>query len=131
MAEHPNAERMRRGFEAFAAGDFAALAELIAPDCTWRIRGASAVAGEYRGRDAIFGLLRRTAELSGGSYRVEPQWIVASDERLVIVYRAMGERDGRALDIDQALLCRLADGLLIEVDALPFDQYEFDAFWSS
>jgi hypothetical protein len=74
--------------------------------------------------------LRRTAELSGGSYRVEPQWVVASDERLVVVYRAKGERDARLLDLEQALLCRVADALLVEVDAVPFDQYAFDAFWS-
>jgi ketosteroid isomerase-like protein len=130
VTEHPNAERVRRGFEAFAAGDLSAVAELVAPDCIWRIRGASALAGEYHGRDAILALLRRTAELSGATYRVEPRWVAASDEQLVVVYRATGRRDARTLDLEQALVCRLADGLLVEVDALPFDQYAFDAFWS-
>ena len=130
MTEYPNAERARRGLDAFAAGDFGALAELIGEDCVWRIRGANVLAGEYRGREAIFGLLRRTAELSGGTYRVEPRWIVAGAERVVIVYRASGRRYGRSIDMDQALLCRIAEGVWVDVDALPFDQHAFDAFWS-
>ena len=63
--------------------------------------------GEYRGRDEIIAFLRRTAELTGGTYRVELLWVVADDEHAVAVYRARGERDGRApLDIEQALLDR-------------------------
>jgi ketosteroid isomerase-like protein len=130
MTEHPNDERARRGLDAFAAGDFGALAALIDEDCVWRIRGANVLAGEYRGREAIFRLFRWTAELSGGTYRVEPRWIVADDERVVIVYRASGRRDGRSIDVDQALLCKIAEGVWIDVDALPFDQHAFDAFWS-
>lgn len=127
---HPNAERIRDGFDAFAAGDFGALAGLIHERVAWRIRGTSALAGAYDGRDAVFGLFRRTAELSGGTYRVEPRWVLADDERAVVAYRARGSREGRELDIEQALLIGLEDGLIADVDAVPLDQAAFDAFWA-
>ena len=47
------------------------------------------------------------------------------------VYRARGERpDGRALDVEQALLVELEDGRWRHVRAQPLDQPAFDAFWS-
>jgi ketosteroid isomerase-like protein len=128
--EHPNVERTRRGFAAFRT-DPAELARLIGADCVWRIPGSAPVCGEYRGRDAIFGLFRDTQRLTGGSYRVEPLWILGDDDRVVVAYRARGERpDGRSLDIEQLLVCRVEDGVWREVLALPTDQPAFEAFWS-
>ena len=46
------------------------------------------------------------------------------------VYRATGTRDGRTLDIDQALLVTLRDGRWSEIVALPTDPLAFEAFWS-
>jgi ketosteroid isomerase-like protein len=89
------------------------------------------MAGDYRGREEIGVFLRRTAELTGGTYRVELLWVVADDEHTVAVYSARGERDGdRTLDIEQALLIELRDGLWIDVRAQPLDQAAFDAFWA-
>jgi ketosteroid isomerase-like protein len=128
--EHPNAVAARRGFEAFVAGDAQSLLRLFAPDATWRVPGANAMAGEYRGRDEILAFLRRTAELTGGTYRVELLWVVADDEHAVTVYRARGEREGRSLDIEQVLLIRLEAGAWTGVQAQPLDQAAFDAFWA-
>jgi ketosteroid isomerase-like protein len=87
--------------------------------------------GEYRGRDEIVSFLRRTAELTGGTYRVELLWVVADDAHTVAVYRARGERDGRAaLDIEQALLIELREGLWADIRAQPLDEPAFDAFWA-
>jgi hypothetical protein len=69
--------------------------------------------------------------VTGGSYRVEPLWILGDDERVVVAYRARGERaDGRSLDIEQLLVCRVEEGDWREVLAVPTDQAAFEAFWS-
>lgn len=131
MSEHPDAARAREGFERFVQGDLPALLGLFADDAVWHVPGASAMSGSYRGRDEIISFLRRTAELTGGTYRVELLWTVADDEHLVAVYRARGERpDGRALDIEQALLVDLAEGRWRTIRAQPLDQAAFDAFWT-
>jgi len=130
VTEHPNAGIVREGFDRFGRGDVAGLLDLFADDAVWHVPGASAMAGDYRGRDEIVAFLRRTAELTGGTYRVELLWVVADDEHTVAVYRARGERDGRALDIEQALLIELRDGLWADIRAQPLDQPAFDAFWA-
>ncbi len=129
MAEHPNAELTRRGFESFRR-DPLMLARLIAEDAVWRVPGRNTMSGEYRGRGAILAFLRRTGELTEGTYRAELHWVVADDERAVALYRARGEREGRTLDIDQLLICEVARGQWVDITAVPIDMYEFDAFWA-
>lgn len=130
VAEHPNVERARRGFAAFATGDRAAIDDVLDDDAVWRIGGRSDLAGEYQGRDAILAMLRETAVRTGGTYRAEFQYAVADDAHVVVVYRAAGQREGRAIDILQALIVRVDEARWAEVDAVPSDQYAFDEFWS-
>jgi uncharacterized protein len=131
MSEHPNATRAREGFERFVQGDLSALLDLFADDASWEVPGSMALSGTHRGRDAIIAFLRGTAELTAGTYRVELLWTVADDDHLAAVYRARGGRpDGRALDIEQALLVELEDGRWKVVRAQPLDQAAFDCFWN-
>ena len=129
--EHPNAALARRIFAAFARRDGAAVVAALDDDVVWRVGGASPVAGEYRGRREVIDFLRMTTQETGGTYRSELLWAVADDERAVAVYRARGSRpDGRTIDIEQILLCRVADGRFLEVVAVPTNQVAFDAFWA-
>lgn len=130
MSEHPNATAARNGFDAFVRGDVAGLLGLFAPNAVWHVPGANAMTGDYAGVEEIVPFLRRTAELTGGTYRVELLWAVADDDHLVAVYRARGEREGRKLDIEQALLVRVKDGRWTDIRAQPLDAAAFDAFWS-
>ena len=131
MSEHPTAALVRHGFERFADGDPEGLLSLFADDAVWHVPGASAMSGDYRGLEQILPFLRRTAELTSGTYRVELLWVVADDEHAVAVYRAQGERDGgRSLDVEQALLIGVEDGRWVDIRAQPLDQAAFDAFWA-
>ena len=125
---HPNAELLERAFAAFGR-DALVVARTLADDVVWRVPGANAMCGEYTGRDATLQFLRQTLVLTGGTYRTELQYVVADDERAVAVYRARGEREGRTLDIEQALFCVIRDGQIAEVTAVPLDFPAFDAFW--
>jgi uncharacterized protein len=120
---HPNAELLERAFAAFGR-------DALAVDIVWRVPGTNAMSGEYVGRDATLQFLRQTLVLSGGTYRTELKYVVADDERAVAVYRARGEREGRTLDIDQALFCEIRDGRIADVTAVPLDFPAFDAFWA-
>jgi ketosteroid isomerase-like protein len=117
-------------FAAFVGGDPRVLFEVIAEDAVWIVNGTVPVAQEYRGRDRIFELFRETRRLTDGTYRSELRWCVADDEHGVAVYRATGQRRGRSLDIDQALLITLRDGRWQEIVAVPTDPDAFAAFWA-
>ena len=126
---HPNAELVERLFGGFRR-DPVSVARAFAPEAVWRVTGANPMTGEYRGRDEILRFLRQTAVLTDGTYRADLRYVVADGDRAVAVYRASGERDGRTLDIDQALFCVIRDGMLVEITAVPFDASAFDAFWA-
>jgi uncharacterized protein len=103
----------------------------VADDCVWTVGGSSAVAGEYRGRDEVLAFFRRLNDLTDGTHAVELLWEVDDGERAVAYQRVRGTRpDGRSIDLDQAIVCRLEGGMWSEVRALPFDQRIFDAFWA-
>jgi ketosteroid isomerase-like protein len=128
---HPNAALLERLFGAFARRDGAVVVAALADEIVWRVGGVNAMAGDHRGRRAVVEFLRRTTELTAGSYRSTLRYVLADDEHAVAVYRASGSRpDGREIDIDQILLCRVEGGRLAEVVAVPTDQAAFDAFWS-
>ena len=92
MSEHPSVAAARRVFESFRRGDGRCSSSSSSPDAVWHVPGANAMAGDYRGLEEIVPFLRRTRELTDGTYDVELVWAVGDDERLVAVYRARGER---------------------------------------
>jgi uncharacterized protein len=124
-----NVARVRDAFRAFAERDSITIGRLIGNGVVWRVPGRSAMAGEYHGRAEIFEFLRRTAELTGGTYRTEVVDVWGGEELVVALYRAVGSRDGRELDIPQALVFRFERDVLLEVLAVPCDPAAFDAFW--
>ena len=126
---HPNAELLERAFGAFGREPIV-VARTLADDVVWRVPGANAMSGEYRGRDEVLKFLRQTFVLTDRTYRTELQYVVADDVRAIAVYRARGEREGRSLDIDQALFCEVRDGRLTDVTAVPFDFGAFESFWA-
>jgi ketosteroid isomerase-like protein len=127
-AEHPNAALVRRLFGAFG-NDPMAIGAALARDIVWRVHGNTVMSGEYHGRREVVEFLRRTGLETGGTYRSALHTVLADDEWAVAIYRATGHRNGIDLDVDQALVIRIADGLLQDVTAVPLDS-AFELFWA-
>ena len=130
MSVEDNARLVRRIMEAFADKQGLALRDCFAEDAVWHVPGDGVMSGTYRGRAEIFRFLARLPKLTGGTYRSTFIDALASENRGAGLYRAMGEREGRTLDIEQLLLFTISDGLVIEVLALPSDPAVFEAFWA-
>jgi ketosteroid isomerase-like protein len=128
QAEHPNAALVRRLFGAFG-NDPMAVSAALARDVVWRVPGNTVMSGEYRGRREVVEFLRRTGLETGGTYRSRLHTVFADNEWAVAIYRAMGSRNGIDLDVDQALVIRIADGVLQDVTAVPLDS-AFEQFWA-
>ena len=126
--EHPNAALVRRVFAAFGR-DPKAIAAAFDRDITWRVPGDTVMSGEYRGRVEVMEFLRRTGLETRGTYRSELHTVFADDAWAVAIYRAMGSRNGIELDVEQALVIRLRDGMWTDVTAVPLDG-AFEKFWA-
>ena len=127
-AEHRNAALVRRVFAAFGK-DAMAITAALARDVVWRVPGETVMSGEYHGRRDVMAFLSRTGVETGGTYASSLCTVFADDDWAVAIYRATGSRNGVDLDVDQALVMRMADGLIQEVTAVPLDS-AFERFWA-
>ena len=126
--EHENARLIRRLFGAFG-NDAKQISAAMTRDVLWRVPGATAMSGEYRGRRDVVDFLRRTGLETGGTYRSRLHTALADDAWGLAVYRATGVRNAIELDVQQALVLRFVEGCVAEVTAVPLDG-AFDAFWA-
>ena len=123
-------ERLAEAMAAVTRGDVDGFAEiLVADDIVWHWPGRSSVAGDYRGRDAVVGLIRGFHQLTGGRLRVEPVDILDGREYLISFTHVTAEQEGGRLDVMMADAMRFGDdGRVVEYWTLSNDQRAVDAF---
>ena len=126
MAEHANVARIKDGYDAFAKGDFAVLNDLFAEDLLWHEPGRNQLAGDYRGREAVYGFFGKLMEITEGSFRLEVQAVFADDQQGVALVVSSASRDGRSVKINDAHIFHLRDGKVVEFWNASFDPYAYD-----
>src|SRR5260370_31225625 len=129
VSEHPNVELTRRGYEAFAKGDLAALAELIADDATWHVSGAGPLSGDYHGRGEVFGFFGRLAEETGGTFRLDVHDVLANDEHAVALCTRSASRGNHSLGVPVANVSHMRDGKITEFWGTTADPPPSIDFW--
>lgn len=127
MADHPNIERLRNGYAAFGQGDFEALNDLFAEDVLWHVGGRNPLAGDYRGRDAVYGFFRRLMEVTEGTFRIDLHALLADAEHGVALTVVSGSRDGKTITTNGAHVFHLRDGVVTEFWDASTDQYASDS----
>jgi hypothetical protein len=120
---------IRAIFAAFQQGDFSPFVDALATDAVWTVPGRSRLAGEYKGLEAILGLFGRTREVTNGTYKQQLRDILTSDDRVGVLYRAIGEGRGKSLDTEMLLLCQLDGDKVTSLTVVPRDAAAFEAFW--
>jgi hypothetical protein len=125
---HPNAELVMKGFEAFATGDMAAMDQLIADEAVWHAAGRGVLSGDFRGKEAIFGLFAKTAQEA--EMKQDVHAILADDEHVVALVKSTATRRGKTVDMDQVFVFHVAGGKAVEVWLTPSDAYAADEFWA-
>jgi ketosteroid isomerase-like protein len=130
MAEHPNVERLRTGYAAYSSGDMDTITQLFAEDILWHVAGRSPIAGDYKGRDQVFGFFGKLMELSNGTSTIEVHDILANDDHGVALVTGSATRGDKSLRGQDVHTFHLRDGKVVEFWDSPLDQYEADEFWS-
>jgi ketosteroid isomerase-like protein len=129
--DHPNVERVRTGFEAFARGDLSGLDELLDDDVVWHQPGKNAIAGTYRGKAELLSLFVRIWQETEGSVETRILDVFADDEFAVVLIHAKAERGDLRQDNHVVHVLKLTpEGKLKERWALADDQADIDRFWA-
>ena len=131
MTEHPNATRIRALFAAFRARDIEAIRSALAEDAVWHFPGtAGKLAGSHAGHAGIFAFLARVGELTGGTFELELEEVLANDTCAVAFFRGRARREGRELDNPTCLKIHLRDGRATEIWEFVWDLHAVDRFWA-
>ena len=128
---HPNEERIRSLYDAFATADMARVDSLLADNVTWHAPGTAQHAGIRRGKSEHFASMGRLAELTGGSLRSEVIDVLANDRRAIVLQLTRGEREGHPpLHDREVIVYDLRSGQVVEVWEHPGDLLAMDAFFA-
>lgn len=130
MADHPNAELIRRGYTAFQTGDMDTLRTLFAPDIVWTWPGHNRFSGEHRGTDAVLSAFAQQFQETNGTLRVEVHDVVANDEHGVALATFSGERNGKQASDRYAHVFHIKEGRVTESWILDENPEVIDEFWA-
>lgn len=117
MAEHPHAALIRRGYEAFSAGDMDTLASLMTSDVTHHVPGTHPLSGDHKGIKAVLDYYGQLATQTNGTLRVELQNLLVDGRgHVVSVTRISAEREGRKLDQTDSIVFRIVGDKVTDLD---------------
>lgn len=128
--ENQNIERVQKGFEAFAAADMATLSELFDADAVWRSEPIGILAGNYKGRDAIFAMFAQVGQETAGTFRSIPSTMAASGDKVFVQCDVTGDRKGCKLKADEVLIFTMVGGRVREVRLYQADSTQSATFWA-
>jgi uncharacterized protein len=114
-----NASIVRGLYAARAAGDWPAVARLLAEDVVWHEPGQFDYSGDHAGREAVLSLLARLAEATGGSFALHPREILTTPEYAATAVRWSAEREGTRAEGNEIAVYRLRRGQIAEAWFFP------------
>jgi uncharacterized protein len=126
MAEHPNVALVREGYAAFSSGDMDTLNRLFAENIVWHEGGRGPLAGDYKGRDQVFGLFGKLMELTGGTVSVEVHDVLANDEHAAVLVNLSVTRNGKRWSGTSVDVLHIENGTVTEFWDNPTDRYGYD-----
>lgn len=121
---------IRRTYKDFETGDLELLQVVMGEDVVWHEPGRTSLAGDYKGPEAVLGLLGELKTRSGGTFQVEVLDVLSKPERAVVLQRETATRTGKALDVIAAVDFEIHHGKITEVTVYQADTYQFDEFWA-
>jgi ketosteroid isomerase-like protein len=125
MAEHPNAALLRRGLEAFNAGQMDAMVEFIADDVEWNYIGGTE---PIRGKAAM--LESQGSDSVDFTVVAEIHDVVANDDHAIALVDATATRGGKTFKYQTAEIVHIKDGKLTERWAFSDDTAAIVAFFA-
>jgi ketosteroid isomerase-like protein len=125
------ADVVRRGYQAFNTGDIRMLHDVFGEQASWHTPGCSPIAGDHRGRTAVFAQFARYGGETEGTFKAALKQVLADDDgRVVGLHHNSGLRQGKCLDVDCCIEFQVRDGRIVSGREHFFDLHAWDAFWA-
>lgn len=130
MGSQEDTALVRRGYEAFIAGDMETLRDLFTEDAVWHTGGTGALSGDKKGRDAILAYFGELYSRSNGTLKVTLDDVASGDKYTIGVQSGHAERDGKTLDQRTIIMFTISGGKVVEALEVAEDTAKASDFWS-
>ena len=134
MSDQPNDQLSeltrlaKRAWDAVSRADADTLCEILAPDVIWHATGATPWRGDHRGLESVLDYLARVGELTD-VFDASLIDVLASEERVQVVFHVRVAQAGRTVEVDYSLLARVHEGRATAVWTSPLDPDALSRFW--
>jgi ketosteroid isomerase-like protein len=125
--EHSNAVAYRQTADAFRARDTEALAGLIDVEVVWHVPGTHPLAGEIRGREALFRWFERLHQVTEGTFTLKEHDVLGTDDHVVALSDMSAIRDGVRVSVSVVSVMHFREGRQQERWFHPSDPTAWDA----
>ncbi len=129
MAEHSNVALWRQVHKAFSQGDLETLRTYFTDDVVCRIGGSHPLSGERRGIGGLLAYVQALTEMAGGTLRLEPHDVMATDEHIVALVRLSATSGGRPLHWNAAAIYHVRDGKISQIETISPEQIAIDEIY--
>lgn len=128
MAEHPDAQLVRQGYDAFIAGDVEWLNEHLVETIVWHVPGNNVLSGDYRGREEVLSFFARSVQVAIPSFDIHD--VVASEDHTIALLNIRFTRndDGQTFEARSVQVFHIEEGKALESWTMTEDQAALDAF---
>ena len=130
-AAEANAALIKSAYDAFSRGDIPGAMAAFAEDIFWHVPGRGPLSRDYRGHAEVLGFFGHFMELSGGTFRLQVDDIMAKGDRVVVLCTESAQRGGRSWSAPQVHVWTVKDGKATVFWEYEGDQQGDDEFWSS
>jgi ketosteroid isomerase-like protein len=133
MADHPMIRGLRLGHTRFANAKLEFLREGMADNIEWYTPGDHPLSGKIVGIEGVLEWLRRSAEVTNGTFRADIERIVADDEVAAVISTYRGERKGMTLEMPGVQTFRrdVDTNKITEARIWVYDDVFVNRFWSA
>ena len=125
-----NREAIERLYRSFVAHDPDPALFPFNDDSVWVEPSGNARSGVFRGVREIAKHVAYCRDLCDGTWSTDVMEILAGEEYVVVVDRALALRNGEALDMMVNTVFTMTGGIITEMRVLPSDAAAWNTFWS-
>ena len=128
MSVKEDVELVRRGFEAFIAGDMVWLNEHFHENVVWHVPGNNLLSGTYKGRDSVMAYLIKMVTTALPEFDLQD--IRGSEDHVGVLANITWRRQdsGQTFSDRSVIVFHLDAGRVIEVWVVDEDPQGFDEF---
>jgi ketosteroid isomerase-like protein len=117
--------------EFYAGGDDAPLRALLDPEIEWHVPGRNAIAGDYRGIDAVMAYFARRRDHAARTFRMHPGDVLSGEgDRVAVLTDGSATIGGREERWSTVGLYRIDGERIAGCWLLPLDPAAFDRIWA-